>query len=87
VVAESSEFDNDRWAVGLTSPTCATQPRYQVKAVSWAADDLIGSLTYTYRPEYLAQRLPAIGRSFADTRTYGGGGGTYTMTTMVSRVG
>jgi hypothetical protein len=214
VVAESSEFDNDRWAVGLVGLTCSTQPRYQVKAVSfhandetgtdwlgsdepywifnsvgvegtshttashvfgdidtgdtayfgsiegciylhcsggaaplgmgigiqlwendldyvnktladtaaewqriggfqtgyntpdqwlskaigkmgdllayinsWAADDLIGSQTYTYRPEYLAQRLPAIGGSFTDTRTYSGGGGEYTMTTMVSRVG
>jgi hypothetical protein len=214
IVAESSEADNTRWAIGLVDETCATQPRYQVKAVSfhavdetgtdwlgsdepywifngvgvdgtahsteshvfgdidsgdtaslgsvegciylncsggaaprgigisiqlwerdwdwtpqtlidhakmfselggildeyvgqenwlskasfgiadglnyiasWTADDLIGSQTYVYHPVSLAQRLPAIGASFNDTRTYSGGGGTYTMTTTVMRVG
>jgi hypothetical protein len=54
---------------------------------SWAADDLIGSQTYVYAPAYLASRLPAIGGSFSDTRTYSGGGGRYTMTVQVARVG
>ena len=43
VVSESSEFDNQRWAVGLTSATCATQPRYKVKAVSFTAVDESGT--------------------------------------------
>jgi hypothetical protein len=42
VVAESSEFDNVRWATGLTSPSCPTQPRYTVKAVSFHANDESG---------------------------------------------
>jgi hypothetical protein len=54
---------------------------------SWAADDLIGSQTYTYSQTSLASRLPAVGGSFLDTRTYTGGGGTYTMTVQVTRVG
>jgi hypothetical protein len=54
---------------------------------SWAADDLIGSQTYAYAPQYLASRLPAIGGSFTETRTYSGGGGSYTMTVQVTRVG
>jgi len=210
-VPESNEYDNDRWAVGVLSPTCATQPRYTVKAVSfhaydetgidwlgsdepywtfnsvgvdgtalstksrtfgdvdtgdtvnfgategclylacsggpaptgmgfsiqlwehdlgsesqtlatiadyfkkaggivgdlpvpswvakavtaigdglgyiasWAADDLIGSQTYAYDPTYLAQRLPAAGGSFTDTRTYSDGDGNYSMTVLVTR--
>ena len=36
---------------------------------------------------YLASRLPAVGGNFLDTRTYSGGGGEYTMTTQVTRVG
>jgi hypothetical protein len=54
---------------------------------SWAADDLVGWQLYTYMPVDLAQRLPAVGASFDDTRTYSGGGGRYTMTTRVTRVG
>jgi hypothetical protein len=54
---------------------------------SWAADDLVGWELYTYMPVELAQRLPAVGASFDDTRTYSGGGGKYTMTTRVTRVG
>jgi hypothetical protein len=38
-VAEKSETDNFRWAVGLTNPNCAGQPRYKVKAVSFYAND------------------------------------------------
>jgi hypothetical protein len=53
---------------------------------SWAADDLVGSQTYAYSATTLASRLPAAGQSFTDTRTYTGGGGTYTMTTLVTRV-
>ena len=61
-------------------------------AIDWItsfiwADDLIGTQTYTYSPAYLASRLPAVGGSFLDTRTYSGGGGRYTMTTQVTRVG
>ena len=52
---------------------------------SWAADDLIGSRTYAYDPVYLASRLPAVGGSFTDTRTYSASG-DYTMTVRVTRV-
>jgi hypothetical protein len=38
-VPESSETDNFRWAVGHTGPTCATLPRYKVKAVSFHVVD------------------------------------------------
>ena len=57
-----------------------------IKSFVWA-DDLVGTQTYTYSPAYLASRLPAVGGSFLDTRTYSGGGGEYTMTTQVTRVG
>jgi hypothetical protein len=43
VVAESNEFDNVHWAVGLTSPACSAQPRYKVKAVSFKAVDESGT--------------------------------------------
>jgi hypothetical protein len=61
-------------------------------AIDWItsfiwADDLVGTQTYTYNPTYLASRLPAVGGNFLDTRTYSGGGGEYTMTTQVTRVG
>jgi hypothetical protein len=52
---------------------------------SLAADDLVGTQTWTYSPVYLASRLPAAGQSFTDTRTYTGGGGEYTMTVQVTR--
>jgi len=42
LVSESKEYDNDRWAVGLTNASCPTQPRYKVKAVSFHADDESG---------------------------------------------
>ncbi len=42
VVFESSEFDNVRWATGLTSTSCPTQPKYTVKAVSFHANDESG---------------------------------------------
>jgi hypothetical protein len=42
VVLESSESDNDRVAVGLLTPDCPTQPKYQVKAVSFHANDETG---------------------------------------------
>jgi hypothetical protein len=54
---------------------------------SWSADDLIGSQTYVFNPAYLANRLPATGGSFTDTRTYSGGGGEYTLTMAITRVG
>jgi hypothetical protein len=61
-------------------------------AIDWIvaqiwADDFIGSNTYTYSPVYLASRLPSVGGSFLDTRTYTDGDGNYTMTTQVTRVG
>jgi hypothetical protein len=42
LVTESAEFDNERWAVGIDSPTCPTQPQYRVKAVSFHAVDESG---------------------------------------------
>jgi hypothetical protein len=42
-VAESSEFDNDRWAVGMVSPFCPSLPKYKVKAVSFHANDETGA--------------------------------------------
>ena len=42
VVTESREADNERWAVGIASPTCPTQPSYRVKAVSFHAVDESG---------------------------------------------
>jgi hypothetical protein len=42
LVSESKETDNQRWVTGLTSPTCPTQPRYKVKAVSFHAVDESG---------------------------------------------
>jgi hypothetical protein len=55
--------------------------------IAWAEDDFLASQTYTYSPVYLASRLAAVGSSFSDVRSYSGGGGDYTMTTVVSRVG
>ena len=52
---------------------------------SWAADDLIGSQTFAFSPLTLAQRLPAVGMSFNDTRVYDESG-RYTMTVQVTRV-
>lgn len=54
---------------------------------SWTGDDLIGSQIYAYDPAYLANRITTVGGSFTDTRTYSGGGGEYTMTVLVTRVG
>ena len=55
--------------------------------IAWAEDDFLASQTYTYSPVYLASRLAAVGSSFSDVRGYIGGGGDYTMTTVVTRVG
>ncbi len=56
----------------------------------WAQDDLLGSQTFTYSPALLASRLPAVGGTFNDTRTYSGapssGGAVYDMTVAVTRV-
>jgi CARDB len=54
---------------------------------SWADDDQIATQTFAYSPEQLAARLPTIGGSFDETRTYSDGDGSYTMTTRVTRVG
>jgi hypothetical protein len=37
---------------------------------AWQADDLIGSQTYAYATRSLAMRLPSVGGSFDETRTY-----------------
>ena len=42
LVAESNEYDNGRWTVGLTSASCPTQPRYRVNAVKFTAVDESG---------------------------------------------
>jgi hypothetical protein len=42
LVAESNEYDNERWTVGLTSASCRTQPRYRVNAVKFTAVDESG---------------------------------------------
>jgi hypothetical protein len=42
VVVESSESDNERVAIGSLSSSCPTQPQYQVKAVSFHANDETG---------------------------------------------
>jgi hypothetical protein len=54
--------------------------------ISLFHDDLIGSQTYSYSPTYLAYRLPAVGSSFNDTRTFSNHG-NYTVLTQVTRVG
>jgi CARDB len=41
-VAESNEYDNGRWTVGLTSASCSMQPRYVVNAVKFTAVDESG---------------------------------------------
>lgn len=55
--------------------------------ISLYHDDFVGSQTYTYSPTYLAYRLPAVGGSFTDIRTFSDGDGEYIMMTQVSRVG
>jgi len=42
LVAESAEYDNGRWTVGLTGASCPTQPRYRVNAVKFTAVDESG---------------------------------------------
>jgi hypothetical protein len=42
LVAESNEYDNGRWTVGLTSASCPSQPRYRVNAVKFTAVDESG---------------------------------------------
>jgi hypothetical protein len=42
-VAESNEYDNSRWAVGLQTASCPSQPKYKVKAVSFHANDESGA--------------------------------------------
>lgn len=57
---------------------------------SWLEDDLLGSRTLTYSPSQLASRLPAPGRSYTETRYFGGldtsGGADYYLTLRVTRV-
>ena len=54
--------------------------------LGWADDDLLGSNTYAFSSGQLAASLPARGMSFSDTRTYQGGGATYTLTMQVTRI-
>jgi hypothetical protein len=55
-----------------------------------AKDDLLGSQTYAYSPDFLAAKLPTVGSIFTDTRRYEGAsvilGGVYELTTTVTRV-
>ena len=55
-----------------------------------AKDDLLGSQTYAYSPDFLAAKLPTAGTTFTDTRRYEGAsvilGGVYELTTVVTRV-
>ena len=57
---------------------------------SWLDDDLLGSRTLAYSPSQLASRLPTAGRSFTETRYFGGldtsGGADYYLTLKVTRV-
>lgn len=55
--------------------------------ISLYHDDLVGSQTYTYSPTYLAYRMPAVGGSFDDVRTFTDGDGEYLLLTQVTRVG
>jgi CARDB len=78
----------DQWGAAPWAATAFTKVGDGLDWIlRWAwADDLIGSQTYAYDPAYLAGRLPAVGGSFTDTRTYtGGDGGTYTLSINVSR--
>jgi CARDB len=54
-----------------------------------AEDDLLGSQTYAYSPDFLAAKLPTVGSIFTDTRRYEGAsvilGGVYELTTTVTR--
>ena len=43
VVVEAPRYDNERWAVGLESSTCPTQPKYVIKASSFHAVDESGT--------------------------------------------
>jgi hypothetical protein len=43
VVLEAPRYDNERWAVGLESSTCPTQPKYMIKASSFHAVDESGT--------------------------------------------
>lgn len=78
------QFGNPLW-LGTASSKVGDAVDWIISEI-WA-DDFIGSNTYTYSPVYLASRLPGVGGSFTDTRTYTDGDGNYTMTTQVTRVG
>jgi hypothetical protein len=52
----------------------------------WFANDAIGSQTFSYSAATLAARLPAVGRSFEETRRFSGGGAVNDLTYIVTRV-
>jgi len=80
-----SLWDGTRWA-GEASKWAAEQLKAGL-AIIWG-DDQIGGDGYAYDPPYLARRLPAVGSTFQDTRTYGSSeaGAIYTLTIEVTRV-
>lgn len=56
--------------------------------LDWYANDLLGKSDFGYAPEYLAQALPAPGRSFSDTRILGDSstGASYSLDLTVQRI-
>ena len=54
--------------------------------LTWAEDDLLGTNTYGFSAQALANALPSRGTAFTDTRTYRGNGGEYTLMMSISRV-
>jgi hypothetical protein len=62
VVHESREDDNAKTAIALTSPTCTTQPRYAVKAVSFHVNDESGiDLAGSDEPYWMFSSVGASG--------------------------
>jgi hypothetical protein len=58
LVAESNEYDNGRWTVGLAYASCSTQPRYKVNAVKFTALDESGlDLTGSDEPYFVFHTL------------------------------
>lgn len=97
VVAKAREYFDKVGAIGdWADPTTwlAKAMGYMGQAAGyigqWLGDDLLGNRTFTYTRDRLAQRLPAAGRSFTETRYFGGlstsGGADYYLTLRVTRV-
>jgi CARDB len=73
LVAESAEYDNGRWVVGLTSASCSTQPRYKVNAVKFTAVEESGiDLTGSDEPYFVFRTLGADGAQHrSQSRVFG----------------